>query len=199
MLSIPTLDIKLFQIVLLHGCSGVGKTKLVQLIAEGEGWNFAAIKGSDIYNKYLGESEQSVKKLFDEAREAQPCVLFLDEAEGILSSRVTSNDADNGSSLRVKTEFLEHIQNVENSTDNILIVLASNWPGRLDEAIVKRAGLHLHLELPQPEDMAEMIKTWLNDSQFEHEISDHFLRSFSRELENYSFRYRNNVLIFQRK
>ncbi|CCO29321.1 Peroxisome biosynthesis protein PAS1 AltName: Full=Peroxin-1 [Rhizoctonia solani AG-1 IB] len=73
--------------LLLYGYPGCGKTLLASAVAKECGLNFISVKGPELLNKYIGQSEQSVRDIFDRASAAKPCVLFLDEFDSIAPKR----------------------------------------------------------------------------------------------------------------
>lgn len=73
--------------VLLFGPPGCGKTLVAKAVANDSGANFISIKGPELLNKYVGESERAVRQLFARARAAAPCVLFFDEMDALAPRR----------------------------------------------------------------------------------------------------------------
>lgn len=73
--------------LLLYGFPGCGKTLLASAVAQECGLNFISVKGPEILNKYIGQSEKSVRDLFERAQAARPCVLFFDEFDSIAPKR----------------------------------------------------------------------------------------------------------------
>ncbi len=82
--------------VLLYGPPGCGKTLLAKAVANQAGINFISVKGPEIINKYVGESERAVREVFQRARNSAPCVIFFDEIDSICPSR-SSGSSDGGS------------------------------------------------------------------------------------------------------
>ncbi|CAF4439179.1 unnamed protein product, partial [Adineta steineri] len=89
--------------ILLYGPPGTGKSYLAKAIATECKSTFISISSSDILNKWVGEAEQSVKSLFELARERKPCIVFIDEIDALCGQR---NDSGSEASKRVVTEFL---------------------------------------------------------------------------------------------
>lgn len=73
--------------VLLFGPPGCGKTLVAKAVAADCGANFISIKGPELLNKYVGESERAVRQLFARARAARPCVVFFDELDALAPRR----------------------------------------------------------------------------------------------------------------
>lgn len=73
--------------VLLYGPPGCGKTLLAKAVANASRANFIAVKGPELLNKYVGESEKSVRSLFSRARSSSPCIIFFDELDALCPKR----------------------------------------------------------------------------------------------------------------
>lgn len=77
--------------VLLYGAPGCSKTMLARAVATSAGANFVAVKGGELYSKYVGQSERAVRALFERARQAAPAVVFFDEVDGLATARTGAN------------------------------------------------------------------------------------------------------------
>jgi ribosome biogenesis ATPase len=73
--------------ILLYGPPGCGKTLLAKAVASESGANFISVKGPELLNKYLGESERAIRQVFQRARVSSPCVIFFDELDSLCSRR----------------------------------------------------------------------------------------------------------------
>lgn len=113
--------------MLLYGPPGNGKTLLAKaLAAEMPDAKFFNISASSLTSKWVGEGEKMVRALFSIAREMQPCIIFMDEVDSLLSSR-SSNEGD--AIKRLKTEFLVQFDGAgTNKEDKVTIVAATNLP-----------------------------------------------------------------------
>lgn len=146
--------------VLLFGPPGTGKTMLAKATAcsvsmmrkeknSKTGGNFFSVSASDIMNKFVGVSENRVKTIFMEAHAHAPCVLFIDEIDALLSRRNANDDSD--SINRVKSEFLvgmEGLAEEKDVTKRVLMVGATNIPGNIDEAALRRLERRVYVPLP---------------------------------------------------
>ncbi|CAD7083601.1 unnamed protein product [Hermetia illucens] len=99
--------------VLLCGPPGCGKTLLAKAIANEAGINFISVKGPELMNMYVGESERAVRQCFQKARNSQPCVIFFDEFDSLFPRR--SDATDGGSAARVVNQLLTEMDGVEDS------------------------------------------------------------------------------------
>jgi transitional endoplasmic reticulum ATPase len=109
--------------VLLFGPPGTGKTLLAKAVATESEANFISVRGPEIFNKYVGESEKAVREIFKKARQTAPCILFFDEIDAILSSR--SNRDDTGVSHRIVNQFLAELDGMQ-TLQNVLVIGATN-------------------------------------------------------------------------
>ncbi|CAI5502140.1 unnamed protein product, partial [Closterium sp. Naga37s-1] len=108
--------------ILLYGPPGCGKTLVAKAIANDAGANFISIKGPELLNKYVGESERSVRQLFVRARASSPCVLFFDEMDAMAPRRGSDG---NGAAERVVNQLLTEMDGLE-SRKSVYIIAATN-------------------------------------------------------------------------
>ena len=80
--------------ILLYGPPGTGKPMLAKAVATESEANFIAVKGPEFLNKWVGESEKAVRETFRKARQAAPCVIFMDEIDSIAPERGKGNGGD---------------------------------------------------------------------------------------------------------
>lgn len=94
--------------VLLHGPPGCSKTLMARAVASETGLNFIAVKGPELFSKWVGESEKAVQTLFARARAAAPSVVFFDEIDGLAVKRESGNGNGDGVSVgdRVMSQLL---------------------------------------------------------------------------------------------
>lgn len=121
--------------VLLYGPPGTGKTHISESLAGEIGYKYAGISASDLVSKFVGEAPQNVAELFDEALEAEPCVIFLDEIDALASKR--GGQRETRSERQMVNELLESMQSIQGS--EILVIAATNTVDDLDGAL-KRSG-----------------------------------------------------------
>lgn len=146
---------------LLYGPPGTGKTHIARCLAGETGLAFIAVKPSDIQNKHVGESEANVRRLFDEAREKAPVIIFVDEADSLLRDRAKMEHSHNASVL---TEFLTQWDGFTKNP-NVFVVGASNRPQDIDEAAMRRFGKCFFIGLPTYHDRLAMLRAWVPNVQ----------------------------------
>ena len=105
---------------------------------------------------FQGESENLVKRLFDAARECKPSIIFVDEIDSLVSSRIGTKGDE--SSCKVKTEFLVQRDGVGKDQAGVLVIGATNTPWDLDEALIRRFPKRIYIELLDLESRKIMLQ-----------------------------------------
>ncbi|KAK9761040.1 Ribosome biogenesis ATPase rix7 [Basidiobolus ranarum] len=143
--------------VLLWGPPGCGKTLLAKAVAHESHANFISVKGPELLNKYVGESERAVRQVFARARASSPCVVFFDELDALCARR---DDSQSEASARVVNTLLTEMDGVE-SRKQVFIIAATNRPDIIDPAILRPGRLDklLYVDLPTTEERYEILKT----------------------------------------
>uniref|UniRef100_A0A8D9EZX7 Peroxisomal ATPase PEX6 n=2 Tax=Cacopsylla melanoneura TaxID=428564 RepID=A0A8D9EZX7_9HEMI len=125
--------------LLLHGPPGTGKTLIAKAVATECRMNFLAVKGPELLNKYIGQSEENIRNVFLKARAASPCVVFFDELDS-LAPRRGQEDQSSGVMDRVVSQLLAEMDGVHASKD-VFILGATNRLDLLDPAILRPGRL----------------------------------------------------------
>lgn len=150
--------------ILLFGPPGTGKTLIAKAIATECSFNFLSVKGPELLNMYVGESESNVRKVFERARAAKPCVLFFDELDSLAPFR--GNGSDSGGVMdRIVSQLLTELDGIGSSGSSnelgipdVLVVGATNRPDLLDPALLRPGRLDRCLYLGISEDKNNQIK-----------------------------------------
>ncbi|GMM34931.1 AAA family ATPase peroxin 6 [Saccharomycopsis crataegensis] len=124
--------------ILFYGPPGTGKTLLAKAIATNFSLNFFSVKGPELLNMYIGESEANVRKVFQKARDAKPCVVFFDELDSVAPKR--GNQGDSGGVMdRIVSQLLSELDGMSDGDDGdgVFVVGATNRPDLLDEALLR--------------------------------------------------------------
>ncbi|SJX61383.1 related to RIX7-AAA-type ATPase required for biogenesis and nuclear export of 60S ribosomal subunits [Sporisorium reilianum f. sp. reilianum] len=143
--------------VLLWGPPGCGKTLLAKAVANESRANFISVKGPELLNKYVGESEKAVRQVFARARTSSPCVIFFDELDALVPRR---DDSLSESSSRVVNTLLAELDGLESRVQTYVIA-ATNRPDMIDPAMCRPGRLDklLYVDLPKPDERLEILKT----------------------------------------
>ncbi|KHO00640.1 Peroxisomal biogenesis factor 6 [Metarhizium album ARSEF 1941] len=124
--------------ILFYGPPGTGKTLLAKAIATEYSLNFFSVKGPELLNMYIGESEANVRRVFQRARDARPCVVFFDELDSVAPKR--GNQGDSGGVMdRIVSQLLAELDGMSGGDDagGVFVVGATNRPDLLDPALLR--------------------------------------------------------------
>jgi len=146
------MDVQSAKGVLLYGPPGTGKTLLAKAVANEAESNFISVKGPELLDKYVGESEKGVREIFSKARENAPTVVFFDEIDAIATER-GRNSGDSGVSERVVSQLLTELDGLEELED-VVIVATTNRPDLIDSALIRPGRLDRHVHVPVPDEEA---------------------------------------------
>lgn len=134
--------------ILFYGPPGTGKTLLAKAIATEYSLNFFSVKGPELLNMYIGESEANVRRVFQRARDARPCVVFFDELDSVAPKR--GNQGDSGGVMdRIVSQLLAELDGMSGGSGNndddgpgagsggVFVIGATNRPDLLDQALLR--------------------------------------------------------------
>ncbi len=134
--------------ILLHGSPGTGKTLIAKAVAHTTESNFISIKGPELLSKWVGESEKGIREIFRKARQAAPCIIFLDEIDAIAPSR--SSGTDSHVTERVVSQILTEIDGLE-ELHNVVVIGATNRLDIVDSALLRPGRFDRIIEVPMPD------------------------------------------------
>ncbi|MFB6117784.1 CDC48 family AAA ATPase [Halosegnis sp.] len=147
-----SMDLEAAKGVLMYGPPGTGKTLLAKAVANEAESNFISIKGPELLNKYVGESEKGVREVFEKARSNAPTVIFFDEIDAIAGQR-GRNMGDSGVGERVVSQLLTELDGLEELED-VVVVATTNRPDLIDSALLRPGRLDRHVHVPVPDEEA---------------------------------------------
>ncbi|RNJ80079.1 MAG: AAA family ATPase [Nitrosopumilus sp. B06] len=133
--------------ILLHGPPGTGKTLIAKALASMTESNFISIKGPELLSKWVGESEKGVREIFRKARQAAPCIIFLDEIDALVPRRGSASDSH--VTENVVSQILTEIDGLE-ELHGVVIVGATNRLDIVDEALLRPGRFDRIIEVPNP-------------------------------------------------
>jgi transitional endoplasmic reticulum ATPase len=133
--------------ILLHGAPGTGKTLLAKALATESAVNFISVKGPALLSKWVGESEKGVREVFKKARQAAPCIVFLDELDAVAPRR--SGMDSSHVSERVVSQLLTEMDGIED-LKGVTVLGATNRLDMVDPALLRPGRFDVLLELPLP-------------------------------------------------
>jgi transitional endoplasmic reticulum ATPase len=150
---------------LLYGPPGTGKTLLAKAIAKECGVNFIAVDGPELFNKWLGESEEGVRHIFQIARQVAPSVIFFDQLDSI--APVRGQHSGSMTTDRVVNQLLAELDGVE-QLSQVVVVGATNRIDLIDPSILRsgRFGIHIPVPLPDAPARREILRIHLTGVEF---------------------------------
>lgn len=151
--------------LLLTGPAGTGKTLLAKALAKESGVPFYAMSGSDFVEMFVGVGASRVRDMFEVAKKAAPCVLFIDEVDAIGGKRSSASFGGGGDSEREQTlnQLLVEMDGIDSSA-NIILVGATNRPESLDPALLRpgRFDRQVVVQLPDVFGRESILRTHIN-------------------------------------
>ncbi|KAJ0380526.1 hypothetical protein COL26b_001232 [Colletotrichum chrysophilum] len=151
---------------LLYGPPGTGKTLLAKAVAKESGANMLEVSGASINDMYVGQSEKNVRALFSLAKKLSPLVIFIDEADALLAARGQRNRAAHRETIN---QFLREWDGMNDT--KAFIMVATNRPFDLDDAVLRRLPRKILVDLPLKQDRASILRILLKGEDLDDSVS----------------------------
>ncbi|KAL3474982.1 hypothetical protein BJX99DRAFT_169872 [Aspergillus californicus] len=152
--------------LLLYGPPGTGKTLLAKAVARESGATVLEVSGSEVYDMYVGEGEKNVKAIFTLAKKLNPCVVFIDEADAIFCSRTGASSRT--SHRELINQFLKEWDGMNDLSTFIMV--ATNRPFDLDDAVLRRLPRRLLVDLATEQDRLAILKIHLKEEALDSSV-----------------------------
>ena len=152
--------------ILLHGPPGTGKTYVTRALAHEAGAAFFSVKGAELLDKFVGESERGVRELFGRARSVAPSIIFFDEFDALAPVRGNSNNSVTDS---VVAALLTEIDGVSERGD-VVVIGATNRKDLIDPALLRGGRLETHILLDLPPKASRLALLKITDVPFADDV-----------------------------
>eukprot|EP00834_Sanchytrium_tribonematis_P007383 NODE_659_length_4968_cov_0.490655.p1 type:complete len:774 gc:universal NODE_659_length_4968_cov_0.490655:2432-111(-) len=159
--------------IILYGPPGTGKTLCAKAIATECNLNFVSVKGPELLNMYIGESEANIRRLFSNAKQSAPCIVFFDELDSLAPKRESHGDSS-GVMDRLVSQLLNEIDDISN-VPGVIVIGATNRLDLIDPSLLRPGRLETLLYLgptKEKEEIKNILKAQLGPYRCSVEISD---------------------------
>ena len=161
---------------MLYGPPGTGKTLVARAFAKESGACLLEVSAADVNQEACGQSEKIIRAIFSLAKKLMPCVVFIDEADGIFGKRVSGEKSWERS---MKTQFLRE----ETDKEGVVLIAATNRPFDMDDASLRRFPRRVLLDIPEVEEREAILKLQLRGEVLAEDVN---LRQIARETLHYT-------------
>jgi len=168
--------------ILLNGPPGTGKTLIAKAIAGEAGVPFLYAAGSQFDEMYVGVGAKRIRKLFEEAREHAPCIIFIDEIDAVGGKRKTGGNTSDYSRMTIN-QLLQEMDGFR-SNDDVIVIGATNLKDVLDPALLRPGRFDLTIDVPHPNKKGrkEILQHYFDKVKHEKTIDVEKLASISAGL-----------------
>ncbi|KAF2220973.1 P-loop containing nucleoside triphosphate hydrolase protein [Elsinoe ampelina] len=153
--------------LLLYGPPGTGKTLLAKAVAKDAQATVLEVSGAQVYEKYVGEGEKMVRAVFSLAKRLSPCVVFIDEADALFGSRGQSGNRT--THREIINQFLREWDGMDDH--NVFLMVASNRPFEIDDAVLRRLPRRILVDLPTKTDRESILRIHLTGETLHEQVS----------------------------
>ncbi|KUI59790.1 ATPase family AAA domain-containing protein 1 [Cytospora mali] len=160
----------------LYGPPGTGKSLLARGVAKQSGFNMLSISTSEVWQKCHGDDEKMIRAIFSMVRKMYPSIIFLDEADAMLGERKAGEKRHLRAMLN---KFLMEWDGITSGIDSPFILLATNRPNDLDPAVLRRAPVRIHLNLPTKAERSGILGLLLTNETLDRDIDAPTLASLT--------------------
>src|SRR3990167_454587 len=176
--------------ILLYGPPGTGKTLLAKAVANESQSNFILVKGPELLNKYVGESEKGVRKIFEKARQTAPTIVFFDEVDSIAPRRGTDS---NKVTERIVNTMLGEIDGLEELND-VVVIAATNRPDMIDPALLRPGRFDRTIMINVPDEKARLNILKIHTKDMPLEINKETIKELEKKYSEGSIYEDNKTL-----
>ncbi|MDD4983315.1 MAG: CDC48 family AAA ATPase [Candidatus ainarchaeum sp.] len=178
--------------VLLYGPPGTGKTMLAKAIANESEANFISVRGPEVFSKWVGDSEKTIREIFTKARQTSPCVIFFDEIDALAPKR--DQMADGGVSARLVNQLLVELDGLS-ELKGVVLIAATNRPDIIDPALLRPGRFDNIIFVPAPDlkSREEIIKKIITRMPLSKE-GQTFIETLAEKTDGYSGADLNSLL-----
>ena len=158
---------------LLYGPPGCSKTLIAKALATESGLNFFAVKGPELFSKYVGDTEKAVRDVFKKARMSSPSIIFFDEIDAMASAR---NNESSGVEDKVLCQLLNEMDGIE-GRGKVILFGATNRPDILDKALIRPGRFDRLIYIPPPDQISreEIFKICFSKMKVDKDVDFHML------------------------
>lgn len=168
---------------ILYGPPGCSKTMLAQALATESNYNFISVNGPELFSKWVGDSEAAIRRLYRNAREIAPCIIFFDEIDGLVPKRSESSNSNVGD--KVVTQLLTELNGIQ-PLEKVFTIAATNRPDKIDRALMRRGRLApmIYIPLPDEKDRREIFR--VHTKRMKLQLGDSIIEKLAKQTEGYS-------------
>ncbi|CAD5234277.1 unnamed protein product [Bursaphelenchus xylophilus] len=147
------IGVKVGNAAILHGPTGCGKTLLARALAEETGFTVNFVKGPELLSKYIGQSEENVRNVFEKARRSKPSLIVFDEFDALVPKRGHDNT---GVTDRVVNQFLTELDGVDSSMEGIYVMATTNRLDLIDDALLRPGRFDHKIYVDHPDEFSRL-------------------------------------------